>query len=405
MIRLALALIPFAFLIAMVLTAMLIRHGHRRRLYDSEGVAGQVKAAPRKVPNTGGIAVFVAIAAPILLQIWIFSGIDSRPDADWRTDLSLLPADTHEHVAGIQAQTPLAWLVLACMLLLHLLGLIDDRRPLGPFVKLVVMSLPAFGIPLITTWSPHLSDTRLLTLLDAHVGGPWLSIVLTGVWFLVVINALNFIDNMDGLSSGVALVASTCFLLAAIMQEQWFIAACLSLVIGACAGFLVFNFPWRQSAGGARIFLGDGGSLVLGFFLAFLTVRTTYVPTLHTTLGVAPLTGSEWYAVFMPLCVLAVPIYDFVSVCLIRIRNGKSPFVGDLNHLSHRLVRRGLSRRAAVLVIYGATAITGMSGVILSRASGLVALLVGAQVVLILVVLGLFEFASDKARTPETNHA
>jgi UDP-GlcNAc:undecaprenyl-phosphate GlcNAc-1-phosphate transferase len=236
---------------------------------------------------------------------------------------------------------------------------------------------------------PALSDTRLLTLLDAHVGGPWLSIVITAVWFLVVTNAMNFMDNMDGLAGGVGVVASACFLAAALMQGQWFVGACLALLIGSLLGFLVFNFPLRKPA---TIFMGDSGSLVLGFTLAFLTARTTYYNAFDPE-------GTRWHAVFMPLIVLAVPLYDFVSVVLIRLSQGKSPFVGDLQHLSHRVVRRGLSKRAAVMAICGFTAITGSNGVFLGQMTPMAAVFAGVQTLLVLVVIALIEFAATPKGT------
>src|SRR5256885_1450594 len=132
--------------------------------------------------------------------------------------------------------------------------------------------LLALGISL-----PASAIARLLTLLDSHVGGPWLSITITALWFLVVTNAMNFMDNMDGLAAGVATVAASLFLAGTLLapHPQWFVAACLALLIGACLGFLFFNWPRK---GGATIFMGDSGSLLLGFLLAFLTIRTTYVP-------------------------------------------------------------------------------------------------------------------------------
>jgi UDP-GlcNAc:undecaprenyl-phosphate GlcNAc-1-phosphate transferase len=408
MVRLCLGLIPLAAILAWVLTRVVISISHRLNALDGQGVAGQVKDAPRRVPNTGGVAITLAVLLPILAGLWFYHGIDTSPDADWRNDFSFIPADTAEHVAGIQAQTPLALLLVGCVLVLHVLGLIDDRRPLGPFLKLGVMAIPALAVPLLTTLSPSLDDTRLLTLLDHRVGGPWLSIVVTTLWFLVVTNALNFMDNMDGLAAGVAAVAGAFFLVAALIAGQWFVAAVLALVIGACLGFLVYNAPRR---GGARIFMGDGGSLVLGFLLAFLTVRTTYlVPgsySFSTPFGFESGTISDraWYAVLMPLVVLAVPLYDFASVVLLRLSQGRSPFVGDLQHLSHRLVQRGLSKPAAVVTIWGLTATTGISGVLLSRAAGWQALLIGVQVLVILGVIAAIEFARrpGDVRPPERN--
>jgi len=258
---------------------------------------------------------------------------------------------------------------------------------MGPWVKLAIMAMPAAAVVLL------FPETRLLEFLDRHVGGMWLSAAITILWFLVVTNAMNFMDNMDGLSAGVAAVAAACFMAGTMVHErpQWFVAACLALLIGSCLGFLAFNFP---RAGGARIFMGDGGSVVLGFLLAFLTVRTTYYG--HTGAGGAAMAGG-WYGVFMPLVVLAVPIYDFVSVISIRVAQGRPAFVGDTQHLSHRLVKQGLSKRAAVTVIYGLTAITGVSGIALGSLVPWQAVLVGVQTILILMVVALFEYSRARA--------
>jgi UDP-GlcNAc:undecaprenyl-phosphate/decaprenyl-phosphate GlcNAc-1-phosphate transferase len=384
--RLCLVLLLLALAISFPATAIVRAISNRLRAHDTPPVPGQVKFAARKVPNTGGIAIFLAIAAPILIGTRLFVGID--PSGPWLHEPSLLPADLHEHVAGIQQQTPLALLLVACLALLHLLGLIDDRKPLGPWLKLAIMAIPAVAVPLAHQFLPRVGDTRLLTLLDRHTGGPWLSIAITALWFLVVTNALNFMDNMDGLAGGVATVAAILFFAGTLLapSPQWFVAACLALLIGACLGFLAYNWPRK---GGATIFMGDSGSLLLGFLLAFLTIRTTYLPD-----PASPGPASHWYAVLTPLAVLAVPLYDFTSVTLIRLSQGRSPFVGDLQHLSHRLVARGLSKSSAVVVICGFTAITGLSAIFLRELSPGFAILVGAQVALMLLVLAIFEYAS-----------
>ncbi|MDX2130492.1 MAG: MraY family glycosyltransferase [Planctomycetota bacterium] len=390
MINLCLALVPLAALVSLIATAAVIRVSRALNAYDGWGVAGQVKEAPRRVPNTGGVAIVLGFLLPLVTGVLKLRGIDASPDADWRNDFTLLPADLHEHLAGIQARTPLALLLGACVLWLHVLGLIDDRRPLGAWPKLVVMAVPAIALPLLTTLSPQLDDTRLLTLLDGRVGGVWLSIGLTAVWFLVVTNALNFLDNMDGLAGGVAAVAGSLLLVGALRNEQWFVGACLALLVGACLGFLAYNAPRR---GGAKIFMGDGGSLVLGFLLAFLTVRATYFAP--DDAAARALRGSgAWYALLTPLVVLAVPLYDFTSVVLIRLSQGRSPFVGDLQHLSHRLVKRGLSKRVAVYVIWALTAVSGVSGLLLARAGAWEAVLIGVQVVVLVGVIAAVEYAS-----------
>jgi UDP-GlcNAc:undecaprenyl-phosphate/decaprenyl-phosphate GlcNAc-1-phosphate transferase len=392
MLPLVLALIAISAALSVPLVGLLLHLGHRWGMMDSAGVPGQVKAPPRRVPNTGGIAIFWAIALPLLAVVL----------GAWVLDPSRLPealAPAAPHFPGIRHQTPLAASLLGSLLLLHVMGLIDDRRPLGPWLKLGIMALPALALP------AYFPSVRLLEFLDAQLGtgGPWMSVVLTALWILVVTNAMNFMDNMDGLAAGVATVAASFFLAAAVINGQWFVGAVLALLIGAGLGFLVYNFPRRGGAGGARIFMGDGGSLVLGFLLAFLTVRTTYYDPdaalrAPGTLSETFATTQAWYAFFMPLVVLAVPIYDFVSVVSIRLAQGKSPFVGDMQHLSHRLTNLGLSRRAAVLVIYGLTAVTGISGISLGSLRPWQAALVGVQTILILGVIALFEYSRARAR-------
>jgi UDP-GlcNAc:undecaprenyl-phosphate GlcNAc-1-phosphate transferase len=362
-----------SFAIACPLTLVMRTVGVRAAALDTAPLPGQHKER-RAVPNTGGVAIYAALVLPLAAAVVGVHALDQS------TFAGLTSETLAAHVPGVRSKSGLALALIASLTALHILGLIDDRRPLGPLLKLAVMAVPPLLIASFT-------DTRLLTVLDDHAGGPWLSIVLTVLWFLAVTNALNFIDNMDGLAAGVASVASLCFLAAAAMSEQWFVAATLALLIGACAGFLVFNRP------PASIFMGDSGSLLLGFTLAFLTARTTYTGESPTG---EPLAGG-WYAVFMPLIVLAVPLYDMTTVSLIRLRQGRSPMVGDMQHLSHRLVKRGLSKPAAVGVICGMTAATGIAGIALGSLEPWQAMLVGVQTALLLLVLAAFEFASSPA--------
>lgn len=364
MLTLCLGLLLLAFALALPATWAARRLGRTLGALDSAGGAGHVKAL-RNVPNTGGIAIYLALALPIaggLAWVWFAPSL-----------LVQLFAPLGEHLPGIRAQTPLAMTLLGCLTVLHITGVIDDRRALPPLLKLVVMTLCAAAVV-------ALSDTRLLSAADAITGLGFVSALLTILWLVAVTNALNFMDNMDGLAGGVGLVTSLCFLTAAVLQGQWFVAACLALLAGALAGFLCFNTP------PASIFMGDGGSLVLGFMLAFLTVRTTY---LHPQ-GGAPAGG--WHAVFMPLVVLAVPLYDLVSVVLIRLSQGRKPWVGDQQHLSHRFTALGLSVRSTVLVICGLTAVTGLSGIVLASVASWQAGLIGLQTFTLLGVLGLFEW-------------
>jgi len=199
---------------------------------------------------------------------------------------------------------------------------------------------------------------------------------LSAVWIVLIINAFNFLDNMDGLSAGIAAIISVVLFVSAALSGQVFVGAMALVFIGSLCGFLVFNFP------PAKIFMGDSGSLVVGFFVALLTLRTTYY---HET------QSGGLYAVFMPLVVMAVPLYDFISVTFLRLKQGKSPFVGDTQHFSHRLKRRGLTDTQAVLTLYLATVCTGLGAIFLKDVDLTGAILIFAQTVMILAIIAILE--------------
>jgi UDP-GlcNAc:undecaprenyl-phosphate GlcNAc-1-phosphate transferase len=354
-----------ALLLCAVLTRLAIALGDRGGLLDTTGAAGHAKAL-RPIPNIGGVAIFatlaLAIAAP-LAAVW----------------LGLVPGSSAvaEHAGGLRDRTPMALGLLAVLAGLHVLGLVDDRRALPAVPKLLVML--AAGLA-----APTLLGTRILEFLDEPAGGVWLSYLATTLWLVAITNAINFLDNMDGVAAGVSATAAAALLLVTLAGQQWFVAALLAVTLGASLGFLVWNAPRR---GGARIFMGDGGSLVLGYLLAFLAARATYVN--DQTPG--------WWAALLPVCVLAVPLYDLLAVSLIRLAQGRSPLVGDQQHLTHRLRDRGLSDRRVLVVVCGMAAVTGLAGVALARLDGWWAALPGAQVVLAMVVLGIYEHGARRA--------
>lgn len=377
MIALCLTLAAAAFLISAPLTWLLVGLSHRRGLVDAPDHAGGRKDHARPIPNTGGIAIFLAVVLPIALllaAIWLV------PKESW----SGLLAPVAPHIDGLRDQTPLALGVLAALLAVHVLGLIDDRRRLGPYSKLLVQLAVAAGLVL-------LCRLRILELLGHRYGaaGEIVGIVLSIVWIVVVTNAMNFLDNMDGLTAGVGAICASLYLAATLIGGQWFVAGTAALLAGALAGFLVFNFP------PARVFMGDGGSLVVGLLLAIISIRTTYfapVPAPGAAHAPAFLPGAgAWYGVLMPLMVLAIPIYDFTTVTLIRLARGQSPFHGDQNHFSHRLVRRGLSKRAAVLAIWLCTLATGLGGVVLGSVEGWQAAVVAGQSAAVILLLAILE--------------
>jgi UDP-GlcNAc:undecaprenyl-phosphate GlcNAc-1-phosphate transferase len=341
-----------SFVVSWVVTFAMIRLAPRIGFVDKPG---HRKIHHNPKPLGGGVAIFLGVATPllvVLLAAWVVR--------EW--------GEYSPYLGGIRAKTPLAAGIVLAMLGMHLLGLWDDRRALGPYVKLVVQ------LAITTLLIASFEELRVLTAL-----GPAASVVITVLWVGAITNAFNFLDNMDGLSAGIACVASVAFMVTAMSIGQLFVAGLLALLIGALLGFLWFNFS------PAKIFMGDSGSLLIGLLLGVLTTLTTYLPKDRPW-------GAGWYAVFAPVIVLAVPLYDLIVVSAIRLSRGKSPFVGDTNHFSHRLVARGMSRRTAVLCLYLITAATSVAAIVLPHVSStFAAVMIFCQTVLILGVVALLE--------------
>ncbi|HEY8668900.1 MAG TPA: MraY family glycosyltransferase [Tepidisphaeraceae bacterium] len=366
-----------SFTIAWVSTFIIKRVAPRVGFVDKPGHR-KIHHIPK--PLGGGIAIFLGFALPMAAVLFIVNvaspHITATIEKGFPDESTKVLGDwpLAAYWSGVRQQTPMGVGLLLAMLAMHLLGLWDDRRAMGPYLKLVLqLGIIAFlVIPNRPLW--------LLTALDERLGMHYvLSMGISILWIAAVTNAFNFLDNMDGLSAGVAAVCTVAFLATALSIQQWFVAAALALLLGALIGFLCFNFS------PASIFMGDSGSLLIGLVLGVLTVRTTYLPRDR------PL-AAGWYDVFAPIIVLAVPMYDLIVVSVIRLSRGKSPFVGDTNHFSHRLVARGMSRRTAVLCLYLITAATAIAAVLLPQvqtASG--AMLIFGQTLLILGVVALLE--------------
>ena len=365
MLAIVLGLLLLGFALSAPLTGFLVRLGSRVGALDTPGAKGHVKEL-RPIPNIGGIAIFWCVIGPIAAALAAFHFLPERL-GEWAP--AIVP-----HLDRAR-QTEGDWLVIVVgALCLHLMGLYDDRRALSAWPKLGLQLAVALGTVLF-------SDVRLLASFLGEGGGEVLSIALTVCWLVVIVNAVNFIDNMDGLAGGIGMIAALCFMVATILNGQWFIASALALLAGSLAGFLVWNIP------PARIFMGDGGSLFVGYLLACMAARTTFVDTEHAEYAL----GTAWYGVFMPLLVLAIPLYDGVYVTVWRVRRGKSPFVGGHEHISHRLVQLGLSKRRAVAVLWLLTAVTAMGGIGLGLMKPWQAAIVGLQLLGIFLVMLILE--------------
>jgi UDP-GlcNAc:undecaprenyl-phosphate GlcNAc-1-phosphate transferase len=311
------------------------------------------------VPLGGGIAIFASITAIVLAAVVAVKFLAAGGYLDWIGESVTI------HTAGFLSKIGQLLIILLAVAVLFVLGLADDKRHLGPLFKLFVQFAVAIA-------AAAFAEVRVEFFIDNEI----ITTLLSALWIVLIINAFNFLDNMDGLSAGIAVIASTVLFTAAVLSGQVFVGSLALVLTGVLLGFLVFNFP------PAKVFMGDAGSLVVGFLVALLTMRTTYYHEAQS---------GKWYAVFMPLVVMAVPLYDFISVTLLRLSQGKSPFVGDTQHFSHRLKKRGLTDTQTVLTLYLATLCTGLGATFLDQVDPLGAILIFTQTFMILAIIAIFE--------------
>jgi UDP-GlcNAc:undecaprenyl-phosphate GlcNAc-1-phosphate transferase len=309
------------------------------------------------VPLGGGIAIFTTLMIFILAATIAIKVFPAR--------LNSLAQTANIDLADFSAKINQLWFILLCTFILFALGLSDDIKSLRPYSKLVVQ----FAVAMVAA---VFADIRVELFIESRI----ITSVLSAVWIVLIVNAFNFLDNMDGASSGIAAIAGSILFTAAAISGQVFIGGLAIVFIGTLLGFLIFNFP------PAKIFMGDAGSLVIGFFVALLTLRTTYYHEAQS---------GQWYAVFMSLVVMAVPLYDFISVTLLRISQGKSPFIGDTQHFSHRLKKRGLTDTQAVLTLYLATLATGLAAIFLYQVNLAGVILIFIQTIMVLAIIAVLE--------------
>jgi UDP-GlcNAc:undecaprenyl-phosphate/decaprenyl-phosphate GlcNAc-1-phosphate transferase len=288
----------------------------RANLVDDPGHR-KIHSSP--VPLAGGFAVLTGILLPlaagaVLLKLGfvkissaglITHGIDRRA-----IELAVL-------ALGAVAITILGWL--------------DDKHELDALHKFVGQLLIAVAVAAVCK--------RITLFVPSEI----FSYAITILWLLTVINAFNFMDNMNGLCAGLGAIGAFIFAFIAAANGEYLVAITGFLMCGALVGFLPWNFP------NARAFLGDAGSHLTGYLLAVMAV----LPHFYTKQNPRPL------AVLAPLLVLAIPLLDLGQVSLFRMLKRKPFWIGDTNHLSHRLVRAGLSRTCAVLLLWVIAAAVG----------------------------------------------
>lgn len=339
MIFFVLACVVPAFVVSVLATGAMRVLSPKIGLID-QPAARKVHKAPTSLG--GGIGIWMGVVLPLaMVQLiaWLVH-VGTLP-SEW------IPPELVRHLDGVIYRSGQMWAVLAGGTVLSIMGLIDDLVDLPWKPRLAIQFCVAGALV-----SAGVRGT-------AFVGIAWLEFLISVLWLIVLINSFNFLDNMDGLSSGIALIASLIFatiMLTSLSEPRWLVAGVLLVLSGSLMGFLCHNWP------PAKIFMGDTGSYFIGLLIASMVVLGTFFEY-----GGAHQHGR--HVILAPLCVLAVPLYDFASVLIIRLLEGRSPFKPDKSHFSHRLVQLGLKQKHAVLTVHLATLTTGLGALLLYRVS------------------------------------
>lgn len=285
------ALYLFTFLASLILSVILVPAARAAAVVFNilDRPITDVKTHKEPVPYLGGVAIFVAFAFSLL----------------WIRSLTDFPTGTLRSLRG----------VLCGAAALALLGLVDDIRHKGLHYS------TKFAIQIVAALMVVSFDVRI-----QFIKPGWLASAVTVLWIVGVTNAFNLIDIMDGLASGVTAVATAAFLFIALPTEAIYVNFAAAALCGACLGFVPYNLSKRM-----KIFMGDSGSLMLGFVCSSLALGTSYGE--RTQL-----------ALLAPLLILALPLYDTALVSIMRIKRGMSPFVGSRDHFPLRLEAMGWSR-------------------------------------------------------------
>ena len=324
------------------------------------------KVHVRPTPLGGGLGIWAGVIVPFLIGTALVFACRSSASL-----LEMFPAVVVENLDGVTSKLDSLWVLLGAGTILMVIGLWDDRWGIGWKPRLLFQFGIAAGCVIWQGWQ-----------LTAFINVPLLPSLLSVIWIVAMINSFNMLDNMDGLSGGVAAIAA--LMLGGVMMissepgsnvPQLFVGGLLFVVAGALLGFLFHNRP------PAKIFMGDAGSYFVGFCIAVATLLATY-------------TGYQSpakHGILAPVFVMAVPMYDMLTVLAIRIREGRSPFQADKSHLSHRLVELGFTKAQAVLTIYLLTATCGLGALLLHRVDIIGAFIITIMVLCVLALIALLE--------------
>ena len=299
--------------------------------------------------------VLVGLLTPLMRKIALAQGVLDRPNSAHKSHKNPVPylggvaiiigVVIVSYIALISSKFTwsnfwLATSVLGPALVMGLVGLWDDLKSLNPLPRFIGQSIAGVVVAFILILNDNIGNPTGITVLDAAI---------TVIWIIGICNSINFFDNLDGGAAGTVAITAISLTYLALTGGQYFIAALSIVVAGSTLGFLI----WNRTP--ARIYMGDAGALFLGILIATLTVRFK------------PSTGNSVSSFAIPILLLAIPILDTSVAVISRIRRKVSPFQGGKDHLSHRLVRYGLSRKVAAITLWALSALYGFFAVIISN--------------------------------------
>jgi UDP-GlcNAc:undecaprenyl-phosphate GlcNAc-1-phosphate transferase len=337
----------FSLILSLLFNKLFLYLSQKWRITD---LPGERKIHKTPKPLLGGAGIYLAfiftVCANILLFYFLFIRQKQPPFFvfNWlnqilsENQLSGLKNIT-SILLGIKQVGYKLFALLSAGTIIFLIGLWDDLRNIKPWIKICGQILAALIL--------IMAGIKV----SVFIHNEFLTGIITILWIVGITNAFNLLDNMDGLSAGVAVISCFLFFAVVIQEGQFFISLLLISFIGSLLGFLKYNlYP-------SRMFMGDAGSMFTGFMIAALTVISTFVYQNH----------HSSVAIIMPILILSVPIFDTLSVVFIRIKKGKPIFIGDTNHFSHRLVNLGMNQREAVFFVYMVTLGIGLGALLLKN--------------------------------------
>lgn len=320
------------FVLALIFTPVAIKLAPKIGAVDIPKDNRRMHTKP--MPRFGGMAIFIGTIAALLLMIYV---------AEPMLDKFMV---SHGKNAWFDQPIDKMWGIIVGGILIYALGVIDDLKNLPAKVKFLGQILCAavvwgFGI--------RISFLSLFFLNGGHVFfGNAISFFITVLWIVGITNTVNLIDGLDGLAAGTSTIASLCLAYTAYIHGSYLAALAFLALAGSAFGFLQFNFH------PAKIFMGDGGSLFLGFMLSTISI-----------VGTAK--SATIIALIAPVLVLWVPIFDTAYAIVRRLVNHKPIMEADKGHIHHRLMAAGFGQKRSVLTLYGISAVMGIGAVLYSR--------------------------------------